>query len=82
MLTVVWRDWNASVFSVSRPFPLVTTDITTASVAKWSEFLATDPDARVRFPVLPEKSSGLERSPLRLLSTTVELLYRKVTAPV
>jgi hypothetical protein len=27
----------------------------TASVAKWSEFLATDPETRVRFPALPEK---------------------------
>jgi hypothetical protein len=30
-------------------------DILTASVVKWSEFLATDPEARVRFPALPEK---------------------------
>jgi hypothetical protein len=27
----------------------------TASVVWWSEFLATDPEARVRFPALPEK---------------------------
>jgi hypothetical protein len=27
----------------------------TASVIYWSEFLATDPEARVRFPALPEK---------------------------
>jgi hypothetical protein len=27
----------------------------TASVVLWSEFLATDPEARVRFPALPEK---------------------------
>jgi ABC-type transporter Mla MlaB component len=26
----------------------------TASVVYWSEFLATDPEARVRFPALPE----------------------------
>jgi hypothetical protein len=26
----------------------------TASVVKWSEFLATDPEARVRFPALPD----------------------------
>jgi hypothetical protein len=32
--------------------------ISTASVVKWSEFLATDPEARVRFPALSEKSSG------------------------
>jgi hypothetical protein len=27
----------------------------TASVVQWSEFLATDPEARVRFPALPKK---------------------------
>jgi hypothetical protein len=27
----------------------------TASVVWWSEFLATDPEAWVRFPALPEK---------------------------
>jgi hypothetical protein len=27
----------------------------TASVVWWSQFLATDPEARVRFPALPEK---------------------------
>jgi hypothetical protein len=34
--------------------------IQTASVAKWSEFLATDPEVRVRFPSLPDflRSSG------------------------
>jgi hypothetical protein len=26
----------------------------TASVVQWSEFLATDPEARVRFPALPD----------------------------
>jgi hypothetical protein len=31
----------------------------TASVVYWSEFLATDPEVRVRFPALPgKKSSG------------------------
>jgi hypothetical protein len=29
--------------------------IMTASVVQWSEFLATDPEARVQFPALPEK---------------------------
>jgi hypothetical protein len=49
----------------------------------WSEFLATDPKARVRFPALPEKKVvGLERGPLSLVSTTAELLDRKVAAPV
>jgi hypothetical protein len=33
--------------------------------------LATDPEARVRFPALPEKKvMGLERGPLSLVSTT------------
>jgi hypothetical protein len=30
----------------------------TASVVWCSEYLATDPEARVRFPALPEKNSG------------------------
>jgi hypothetical protein len=45
--------------------------------------LATDPEARVRFPALPEeKVLGLERRPLSLVSTTEELLDRKEAAPV
>jgi hypothetical protein len=52
-------------------------------VVQWSEFLATDPEARVRFPALPEKkSSGCGTGPLSLVSTTEELLDRKVAAPV
>jgi hypothetical protein len=47
------------------------------------EFLATDPEARVRFPALPQKKVvGLERGPPSLVSTTEELLDRKVAAPV
>jgi hypothetical protein len=43
----------------------------------------SDPEARVRFPTLPEKKVvGLERGPLRLVGTTEELLDRKVAAPV
>jgi hypothetical protein len=58
-------------------------DCVTASVVKWSEFLATDPESRVRLPALPEKNIvGLERGPLSLVSTTEELLDRKVAAPV
>jgi hypothetical protein len=30
----------------------------TASVVWWSEFLATDPEARIRYPALQKKSSG------------------------
>jgi hypothetical protein len=56
-------------------------------VVKWSEFLATDPEARVRFPALPDflkKKTvvGLERGPLSLVSTTEELLGAKVAASV
>jgi hypothetical protein len=51
-------------------------------VVQWSEFLTTDPEARVRFPALPERTVGLERGPLRLVSTTEELLDIKVAAPV
>jgi hypothetical protein len=52
-------------------------------VVESSEFLATPPEARVRFLELPEKRVvGLERGPLSLVSTTEELLDRKVAAPV
>jgi hypothetical protein len=50
---------------------------------KFNMFLDTDPEARVRFPALPEKNVvGLERGPLSLVSTTEELLDRKLAAPV
>jgi hypothetical protein len=50
----------------------------TASVALWSEFLATDPEIRVRFPALIFlEVVDLERGPLSLVSTTEELLGRK-----
>jgi hypothetical protein len=59
----------------------------------WSSghrFLATDPEAQVRFPALPdflggmrEKTVvGLERGPLSLVSTTEKLIDRNVAAPV
>jgi hypothetical protein len=63
----------------------------TASVVWWSEFLATDPEARVRLTALPDFLKkkkkrktvvGLERGPLSLVNTTEELLDRKVAAPV
>jgi hypothetical protein len=46
--------------------------------------LATDPEAQVRFSALPEKKRlvGLEQGPLSLVSTSEELLDRKVAAPV
>jgi hypothetical protein len=54
--------------------------------------LATDPEARVRIPALPdllkEKKKkkktvvSLEQGPLGLVNTTEELLDRKIAAPV
>jgi hypothetical protein len=45
--------------------------------------MATDPEARVRFPTLPEKKVvGLEQGPFTLVNTTEELLDRKVATPV
>jgi hypothetical protein len=46
--------------------------------------LATDPEARVRFPALPEEKKivGLERGPPSLMSTTEELLDRNAASPV
>jgi hypothetical protein len=54
------------------------------SVVQWLEFLATDPEVRARFPALPDylRSSGLERGPLSLASTIVELLVRKLAASI
>jgi hypothetical protein len=53
------------------------------STNSMDQFLATDPEARVRFPAPPEKKIvSLERGPLSLVSTTEELLDRKVSAPV
>jgi hypothetical protein len=49
---------------------------------KWF-VMATDPETRVRFSALPgKKVVGLERGPLSFVSTTQELLDRKVAAPV
>jgi hypothetical protein len=65
-------------------FYMSSVDEMTASVVYWSEFLATDPEARVRFPALPGKKRvvGLELGPLSLVITTEEVLDRKVAAPV
>jgi hypothetical protein len=50
---------------------------------KTSNKSCTDLETRVRFPALPEKKVvGLEWGPLSLVSTTEELLDRKVAAPV
>jgi hypothetical protein len=62
---------------------LGTNDRLCGLVVEWSEFLATDSEARVRFPALPKKKVvGLERGPLSIVSTTEQLLDRKVAAPV
>jgi hypothetical protein len=52
---------------------------TTASDVQWSEFLATDPEVRVRFQELPNfmRSMGLEWGPLSLVSTVEEYLEEK-----
>jgi hypothetical protein len=44
--------------------------------------LATDPEARIRFPALPDfwEVVGLERGPLSLVNTIEELLERKNSA--
>jgi hypothetical protein len=51
--------------------------IKTASVVYSSEFLASIPGTTRK-----KKVVGLERGPLSLVSTTEELLNRKVGAPV
>jgi hypothetical protein len=49
----------------------------------YQHLINLDPKARVRFPALPEKKVVvLERGPLSLVSTTEEILDRKVAAPV
>jgi hypothetical protein len=55
----------------------------TTSVVYWSGFLATDPDpGSIPKKFRKKKVVGLERGPLSLVSTTEELLDRKVAAPV
>jgi hypothetical protein len=56
--------------------------VSTASVVLWSEFLTTDPGVPGSIPGNYKKKVGLERGSLILVSTTEELLYRKVAAPV
>jgi hypothetical protein len=51
-------------------------------VVEWSEFLATDTGVTGSIPRhYKKKVVGLERGPLSLVSTTEELLDRKVAAP-
>jgi hypothetical protein len=44
----------------AKTFPFANNSLVTASVVKGSEFLAADPEVRVRFPALPDfvTSSG------------------------
>jgi hypothetical protein len=57
--------------------------LSTTSPTWFDTGLATDPEARVRFPALPEKKVvDMERGPLGLVSTTEELLDRKIAASV
>jgi hypothetical protein len=52
-------------------------------VVYWSEFLTTDAGVPASIPGhYKKKVVGLERGPLSLVSTTEELLDRKVAAPV
>jgi hypothetical protein len=55
-----------------------------ASVFQWLEFLATDPEVRVRFPELPHFLRNIVsgRGPLSLVSTIEELHERKVVVQV
>jgi hypothetical protein len=48
----------------------------------WSSGQSPWLQIRVPLPALPKKVVGLERGPLSLVSTTEELLDRKVAAPV
>jgi hypothetical protein len=53
-------------------------------VVQWSEFLATDPEVRVRFPALSDflKSVGSGTGPLILVTTIEGYLEEKVAASV
>jgi hypothetical protein len=45
-----------SVSNIQTDLLEVGTFVATASVVRWSEFLATDPEVRVRIPALPHFS--------------------------
>jgi hypothetical protein len=51
-LSQIYRDSNISMECIL--------EMVTTSVVEWPEFLATDPEVQVRFPVLPNflRSSG------------------------
>jgi hypothetical protein len=51
-------------------------------VVLWSEFLTTDAGVPGSIPGHYKNVVGLERGPLSLVSTTEELIDRKVAAPV
>jgi hypothetical protein len=83
LVSFACKDWNVMMKKNTRSFPLdiyafLILYIYTASVVKWSEFLATDPEARVRFPALPDfLKKNSSRGPISLVSSTEELLDRK-----
>jgi hypothetical protein len=56
----------------------------TASVVQWSEFRATDPELRVRFPALSEflRSSGSGTGSIQTREYKRSYLEEKVAAPV
>jgi hypothetical protein len=76
---------NGSCFLRVLLFPLPIVRHSSASIIRgrysWSEFLATEPEVRVRFSALSNclRSSGSGTGPLSLVSTTEELLGRKTS---
>jgi hypothetical protein len=70
---------KCGIFNVSNPYrpprPIIRIDLRFYFTIMYKiRFLATDLEARVRFPALPEnKIVGLEQDPLSLASTTEEL---------
>jgi hypothetical protein len=59
-----------------RQFNVAAVCVMTASMVYWSAFLATDPEVRVRFLVLPDffgEVVGLQRGPLSLVMIIEEL---------
>jgi hypothetical protein len=67
------------VVSVTDPYGRILGFLWSSGQSSWLQIRRPG----VRFPALPEKKVvGLERGPLSLVSTTEELLDRKVAAPV
>jgi hypothetical protein len=71
------------VFNLGYKYSRRYAETSTASVVEWSEFLTTDAGVPGFIPEhYKKKVVGLERGPLSLVSTTEELLDRKVSVPV